>query len=219
MKQIKVCIFDLDGTLLDTLSGIMYYINSVFDEEKIPHITLEQTREFVGDGMRNLIVRACAASGVTDLERVERVMLKYKNAYDSDPYKLVSVYDGISELLDSLTARGIKLAVLSNKPDFATRMMVEHFFGKKFDAVRGNVDGVALKPSPDGALLILSELGCSPDECAFIGDGETDVETAIKLGAERSVSVLWGFRTREQLEPYGAKIFVNSSLEILEYID
>lgn len=219
MNNIKVCIFDLDGTLLDTLTGIMHYINSVFDEEGIGRITLDETREFVGNGMRNLVTRACASRGVTDTERVERIITKYKTAYDSDPYKLVTAYDGVHELIDALAERGIRLAVLSNKPDFATGMMVEHFFGKSFDVVRGNVDGVALKPSPDGALMILSELGFSPDECAFIGDGETDVETAVKLGAARSISVLWGFRTREQLEAYGAKNFVTSPLEILEYID
>ncbi|MBQ7387715.1 MAG: HAD family hydrolase [Clostridia bacterium] len=217
--KIRTAIFDLDGTLLDTLGGLEYYLNSVLADEGAEPITLEMTREFIGNGARKLLERTCASRGITDAARVEVILEKYKKRYDSDPFRFVEPYEDISALIDALRARGIKLAVLSNKPQFATVAMVEHFFPEKFDVVRGGVEGIALKPTPDAARLILDELGSSADECALIGDGETDVEAAKNLGAALQISVLWGFRTREQLEDAGAVNFVTAPKEILDLLN
>ena len=219
MKEIKVCIFDLDGTLLDTLDGVTYYINSVFSDKGIEPITRDMTESFLGCGARNLISRACASRGVSDSSLIDAVFEEYNRRYNSDPYYLVRPYDGIPELISALRERGTRLAVLSNKPDFATKKMIEHFFGEGFDCVVGGSESYPLKPAPDAAIAILDSLGAAPSECAFIGDAETDIETAQNLGAALSLTVLWGFRTREHLLSAGAKVLISSPGEILKHID
>ncbi len=219
MKKIKTVIFDLDGTLLNTLEGITYYINSVFLDEGLSPIESSQTVSFVGDGARNLIVRACASRGVTDPERVDYILSEYKKRYDQNPYHLVKPYDDIETVIDELKSRGFKLAVLSNKPDFATALMAEHFFGGKFDIARGAVQEIPLKPSPDSAKMILDELESIPAECAFVGDGETDIQTAENLGAALPISVLWGFRTEEQLRAAGGKKFARTPIDLLKFFE
>ncbi len=218
MKKLKAVIFDLDGTLLDTLDGITYYINSVFSDEGLPQIASSVTREIIGDGAQMLISRACARVGVEEPRRVKRILDEYKKRYDGDPFYLVKPYDGINEVINTLKSCGYKLAVLSNKPQFATVSMTEHFFENKFDAIRGGAEGIPLKPDPCAAKMILAKLGVSPDECAFVGDGETDILTAESLGAELSLSVLWGFRTREQLSRAGAKTLVTRPDELLDFL-
>ena len=213
--MIKCCIFDLDGTLLDTLPTIKYHLNNTLSAYGLPDATDADTKVYIGDGAYQLIYRAFTARGVSDPDVIQKALTEYKAAYDASPYYLTTVYDGIVEMLDRLCAAGVTLAVLSNKPDLAAGLVVEKFLSGKFDVVRGGRDGVALKPDPTAALDMLAELGFSPGECAFIGDTSVDITTGKNMGAAISVGVLWGFRDRAELAAAGADVIVDAASDIL----
>ena len=215
--MIKCCVFDLDGTILDTISTITYYVNKTLQKIGYGEITEEQCKHFVGNGARKLIERTLAHFGLTDAELVNTVLGAYDKAYKSAPYHLTDCFPGMAELLLALRARGIKLAVVSNKQDAITREAVSHFYPDTFDAVVGGRDGVALKPAPDAPLALISGLGFSPDEVAFIGDTSVDVETGINMGAGLVIGVSWGFRKIDELSR--ADAIVHSPDEILSAID
>ena len=217
-NKIKACIFDLDGTLLDTPSGVAHHINAVFSEENIPAVTKDEARAFMGNGARNLILTALASRGITDVALCERVYEKYIKHYDAAPDVCVEVYEGVTEMIFELRKMGIALAVLSNKPHYATSMLIEKYFPNSFDVVLGGCDGIPLKPAPDGVRRILSTLGVDASECAYVGDSEPDVYTARYAELGFPIFVLWGLRTREQLELVGAKTLASSPEEITEII-
>ena len=216
--MIKCCIFDLDGTLLDTLATIRYYMNLSLTEFGIEPITPEECRRFVGRGARNLMHSALESRGADTPELFDRIFAFYNAAYDAAPYYLTRPYDGTEELTDRLKASGIKLAVLSNKPDFATRVAISHFFGDKFDIVRGGIEGIALKPAADAPLALLAELGCTPEETAYVGDSEVDVLCAKNYGPALPVFVDWGFRTREELTEAGAELILSDASSVADTI-
>ena len=143
----------------------------------------------------------------------------YNEAYNSSPYYLTEVYRGIPELLSALKCQGIRLAVLSNKPDFAVKATVGKFLPHTFDTVRGGVDGIPLKPSPDSLFAILNELGVTPGETAYIGDSEPDVMTAENGNIALPIFVSYGFRTADQLRAVGAKTIVDTPIEIINLIE
>ncbi len=213
--MIKYCIFDLDGTLLNTIKTINYYVNCVLEDECLGSIGEEECKRFVGDGARLLIERALGKFGVNDPERVELVLKKYTSLYDSAPLYLTEVYEGVREELNLLIKGGVKLAVLSNKPDFATKEVVRHFFGDgMFVAVRGAVDGVRLKPDPEAVLSLLDYLGATREETAFVGDTAVDTLTAKNASLALGVGVLWGFRDKAELLENGADVILTAPLEL-----
>lgn len=216
--MIKCCIFDLDGTLLNTLSTIRYYLNETLKNNGIEPITREACQKYVGNGARKLILRALLEKGIDDDATFNKVFSEYNAVYDADPYYLTEPYENISELVDMLISQGITLAVFSNKPDFATRSAISHFFPRKFKLVRGATDKTPLKPAPDGVFEILKELGFSPDECAYIGDSDVDVLTGKAAGVCKNIAVSWGFRSCDELGRAGAEIIVNSVGEILSHV-
>ena len=215
--MIKCIVFDLDGTLLDTLDTILYYVNKTFEENGVEPITLDECRLFVGNGARRLLERALNSRGAYSKELFDKIFTEYNAAYNAEPYYLTRPYDGIVEVINTLRARGLKLGVLSNKPDFATRAAAHHFLGDAFDLVRGGIDGVALKPMPDAAFAMLDELGVAPEETAYVGDSDVDVLTAKNFSPALFVSVLWGFREREELLALGAENFAESTDELIKY--
>ncbi len=216
--MIKCCIFDLDGTILDTITTITYYVNKTLQNHGIGTVTEDECRYFAGNGARALITRALNSKGITDEERIERILLEYTAAYDEAPLHLTAAFDGIIELVGKLKERGLRLAVLSNKPDFAVKSVVAHFFGDSFDSVLGGRDGVPLKPDPTVPLQIAETLGISPCEVAWIGDTSTDMETGKNLGAGLNIGVLWGFRPRAELVGAGADVTVSSADALLAEI-
>ena len=216
--MIRCCIFDLDGTLLNTLDTINYYLGAALKKNGISPITREACQKYVGNGARRLISRALSERGIEDENIFRKVFCDYNAAYDENPFYLTEKYAGIDELIDTLRERGIALAVFSNKPDFATRSAISRFFGDKFSIVRGATDTMPLKPSPDGVYDILSRLNFSPDECAYIGDSEVDVMTGKAAGVLKNIAVSWGFRSRDELGRAGAEIIVNSVGEILSHV-
>ena len=214
---IKCAVFDLDGTLLNTIKTINYYLNLALSEYDLPPVSEADTMSFVGDGAVKLIDRALKSVG-GEKSLFDGVFKTYNEAYNASPYYLTEAYESIEDTLLALKKLGIKLAVLSNKPDFAVRATVERFFKNTFDLVRGGMDGVPLKPCPDTLFEIMRELGATPEQTAYIGDSEPDVLTAKNAGVALNISVTYGFRTREQLLSAGAELFVDNACEILNIL-
>lgn len=216
--MIKYVIFDLDGTLLYTLDSILYHLNRTLDSFGLSKITIEQCGEFIGNGARLLVKRAVAVSGDFDDELVERVLKTYNEAYNNDPLPHTYPYDGIDELVSALYERGIKMGVVTNKPEPTARQLVEHFFADRIAFVRGGRAGAVLKPDPRDSLDAIHSIGGAASECAFVGDTYVDIETGKNMQAALSVGVLWGFRTEEELSAASANLIVANPGEILDAI-
>ena len=217
--MIKCCIFDLDGTLFNTLTTITYYMNLTLRNNGIDEITTEECRLFIGNGARTLVRRAVESKNIFDDDIAYKVWFEYNRAYNKDTLYLTEAYEGIPELISELKERGIKLGVLSNKPNDTTSNIVAKFFPDKFDIVRGGIDQIPLKPAPDGLVRLIEELGVTPDEVMYIGDTGVDMITGKRAGVKKTVGVLWGFRSREELEAEGADIFVSTPKDILAEVD
>ena len=215
--MIKFAIFDLDGTLCDTLDTIRHYVNITIEKYGAEPITREECRLFVGCGAKNLIACSMDARGVSPT-LFDEVFAAYKAAYNQDPYHTTVPYEGIMEMLDGLRAANIKLAVLSNKQNEAAVSAVNHFFGGIFDAVFGGREGIPLKPDKRAFEGILAELSANADEVAYIGDSEVDVQTIKAANPALGIAVSYGFRTREELLAAGAEIILDTPLQVLEYI-
>lgn len=214
----KCVIFDLDGTVLDTISTITYYVNKTFIEEGIEPITEENCKYYAGNGALKLIERSLASRGITDAPTVARILGIYKKHYDDEPLYLTKPFPGIKEMLADLRAAGYKLAVVSNKPHTASYPVVRHFFGDAFDAVTGALDGVPVKPDPTLPCHVLKTLGMDRSESIFVGDTYVDMETGKNLGSSKVIGVLWGFRKREELVGAGADAVVSSADELFREI-
>lgn len=217
--MIKYAIFDLDGTLLDTIKTITYYVNLVLRRENIREITEDECKYFVGNGAKTLIKRALESRNVFDSEVFCRVYEEYNREYNLNTLYLTKPYENIPELIYELKKRNVSLAVLSNKPDFATKDVIKAFFPCDFAVVHGGREGIPLKPEPDGVFEICKELSADISEAIYVGDTNVDMQTGKRAGAKKTVGVSWGFRTREELMEYGADIIVDSPLEILEHLD
>ena len=209
--MIKAAIFDLDGTLLNTIDTITYYTNKTLQKYGVSAVSVEEVKYFVGEGSRKLIERALMSRGAYVSEKFEEIHADYKNSYDKEPLYLTDVYPGIREALSALSSEGIKLAVLSNKPHSAALSVVESFFGDSFNAVWGAREGVPLKPDPRPLKSLISELGVEPHEVAYFGDTATDMKTGRAAGAAVTVGVLWGFRTEEELRVAEAEKIIASA--------
>ena len=203
-RKIKCAVFDLDGTLLNTAKTIQHYLNLTLSKYNLPTVSEADTKRMVGNGARVLITRAMGERA-NDTELYDKVYRDYNEAYDADPYYLTEPYDGVPEMLNALRERGIILAVLSNKPNTAVCLAVDHFFENSFSVVRGAMDGVPLKPDPTSLFAMMSELNLSPCETAYIGDSEPDVLIAKAASVGLPIAVSWGFRSEEQLREAGAE--------------
>ena len=215
MNLIKYCIFDLDGTLLNTLGGIMYHLNRTLVAEGLMPITEDECRRFIGNGARMLVSRAVGKSCECEEERLERILSTYNDAYNSSPLDCTAPYDGIPELVASLHATGYKLSVVTNKPQNTAEQLIRHFFADKFDYVVGGRKGAVLKPDPTDSLNVLASMGGDVSECAFIGDTSVDIDTGRRMGAALCVGVSWGFRDESELVGAGADIIAHNSEELI----
>lgn len=214
----KVCIFDLDGTLTDTLESITYSVNKTLDELGFADITMEQCRQFVGDGARVLMERTLRAVGDTELEKIECAMEVYGRIFGENCTYHVTAYEGIMDMLDGLKERGIKTAVLSNKPHQQSIDVVAEILGKdRFSCVNGQREGIEKKPNPAGVFETMKFLNVTKEECLYIGDSEVDMETARRAGLT-SVGVSWGFRSREVLQNAGADYIIDKPCELLKLV-
>lgn len=214
----KVCIFDLDGTLTNTLESLTYSVNETLKEMGLSPITAAQCRQFVGNGARVLMEKSLRACGDEKLTRIDEAMERYGRIFDANCTYRVVPYPGILKMLDAMTEEGMKLAVLSNKPHQQTVHVVEEIFGTgRFQKIQGQKEGIPRKPDPTAAVLIASELGAEPSETVYIGDSEVDIATGTAAHM-RTVGVSWGFRERKILEESGAGCIADSPDEIMKLI-
>ena len=213
------CIFDLDGTLTDTVKTLAHFVNETLSHYGFKHIETERFKELAGDGARNLIKRSlgcCVPSWTQEFE--DKVLREYNEAYDNDPFRLCAPYDGIPELLAELKAKNCSLAVMTNKPQSTATKTVEHFFGKgTFDVIFGQRENVPIKPNPQGVFGIMSSLGVKPEQCLYVGDTSTDMKTGKNAGLF-TVGVLWGFRGRAELEATGADVIIEKPAELVKFL-
>lgn len=214
----KAVVFDLDGTLSDSIHSIKYCADRAVAPYGYGPFSEEQYKYFVGDGAANLIRRALAAGGDTDGAHFEEAFAEYKEIFRENCMYQVVPYDGIRELLAALKERKIKIAVLSNKPHAETVNVIETLFGKGyFDIIQGQKENVAIKPSPEGVFQILEQLGLKAEDILYLGDTSTDMKTGKSAGAF-TVGALWGFRERRELEENHADAIIGHPLELLEFI-
>ena len=217
--MVKLCIFDLDGTLLNTLNTIAYYANNALEKHGVAPIAVERYKYLVGKGAKNLIHVALRERDCDNDELFEAVFADYNVAYNANVSYLTVPYDGIVAMLAELRARGIQGAIVSNKPDFATKAVVGEIFGDgAFDYVTGQKEGVPLKPDPAAVINVMETFGVSASECIYVGDTSTDMKTG-KNAELYTVGVLWGFRDREELEANGADAIVSHPDEILKLLE
>ena len=214
----KACIFDLDGTLTNTLESMTYSVNLTLKEMGLSQITKDQCRMFVGNGARVLIEESLKVSGDPKASRIEEGMKIYGRIFDQNCTYHVTLSEGIPEMLKALKDRGIHLAVLSNKPDRQTVKVVKEIFGDNiFDYAQGQKDGIRRKPEPDGVWYLMEQMQVSKEECLYIGDSEVDAATGKNAGL-KTIGVLWGFRDRKTLETAGADHLIERPEELLQFV-
>lgn len=214
----KAVIFDLDGTLSDSLASIKYCCDRAIAPFGYGPFSEDDYKYFVGDGAVNLVKRALKAGGDMELLHFEEAMDLYRQYFSADCMYQVKPYPGIPELLTALKEQGLKTAVLSNKPHEQTVEVIEMLFGKDcFDVVLGQKEGVPVKPDPAGVSDILRKLGLEAGEVLYLGDTATDMKTGKGAGAF-TVGALWGFRERKELEDNHADAVIGHPMELLEYI-
>ena len=213
MPPLKAFIFDLDGTLIDSLADIAESINRMLDARGYPRCDQEVFKQMVGDGMEKLVERALP-EGVRSDELIKICVEEYRAHYDVLWNAQTRPYAGIVEMLAELKARGMKLGVISNKAHRFTVPMTEHFFGKEvFDHILGQRDEVPRKPAPEGAHEMAALLDLPTNEMAYVGDSGIDKQFAKNSGM-RAVGVRWGFRSEAELVECGADMLISSAAEL-----
>lgn len=214
----KACIFDLDGTLTDTVESLTYSVNATLKEMKLGQITEEQCKAFVGNGARKLIEESLKAVGDKNASKIEPAMEAYGRIFKEGCTYHVKPYEGIVEMLTELKQRKMKLAVLSNKPHEQTQKVVKTFFDDDvFLRVQGPQEGVPRKPDPTGLLKLLEYLQIDKEECLYIGDSEADMKVGNAAGID-TVGVSWGFRAKEVLRAHSATYIVDRPEEIISIV-
>ena len=218
MNKYSAVIFDMDGTLLDTLDDLGDCMNRVLHEEGFPIHPIEAYRHFVGNGMAKLVERVLpqdARDEATKAKIRERMTQEYRRHWADK----TDLYPGIASLLEELKRRGCRRAILSNKPHAFTTVIAEHYFAAwSLDPVFGARDGVPGKPDPAAALEICRKWRLNPEEVLYIGDTNTDMQTARRAGMF-ALGACWGFRSREELKQYGAQALIEEPQQMLDYLN
>lgn len=226
MKQISTIIFDLDGTLMDSLQDLANSVNFTLQTMNLPQRSIDEIREFVGNGVRMLVVRALQAS-LQDIhskqlftdELVENALQCFRTHYTVHCKENTKPYDGIMEMLHDLHSHGFKLAIVSNKPQKGVSILQKDFFSDYVSVAIGEneAEGIAKKPAPDMVNKALLELHDTKENAIYVGDSDVDIATAQNAGLQ-CISVLWGFRSKEFLLHHGATLFASSPSEIVSLV-
>lgn len=214
----KVLIFDLDGTIVDSLGSIADCANDCIAEKGLPRQSTEDYRYFVGDGQYELIKRALRAAGDVELKFYDEVMANYIERFRERCHVGCKSYDGMPETLRWLKMQGMKLTVLSNKAHANTLKVVEEVFGPElFDYVQGQMENVARKPDPAGVYMIMERFGVSAKDCVYVGDTSVDMQTG-KAAGIYTIGVTWGFRDRRELEEYHADAIIDQPKDLISIL-
>lgn len=214
----RLIVFDLDGTLINSLEDLADSANHVLEQHGFPTHPVDAYRYFVGDGVRMLIERILPKEERND-KRIGQCRQEFVDYYKIHMEDKTSVYEGITELLTELKVRRLKIAVATNKVHAAVKpLMAKYFPGIRFDSLIGQREGIPVKPAPRIMYDILKETGCQPEEAFHVGDTATDMQLAHNAGVE-SVGVLWGYRPLEELQAAGAKHLIGNPLDLLKIIN
>lgn len=214
----KLACFDLDGTLLDTLGGLTHSLNAARRMNNLAPQTREEVKTFINNGVVKFIERSLAADpGVYNEELKQKLLKDNVSYYDSHYLEDTHPYNGITEALIRLKSEGMLLACVSNKNDEPAQKLINHFFPDLFDYVRGSVEGVERKPSYEPMERCLNSLGVDNSEAVYIGDTDTDIQTA-KNGRMCSVSCTWGYKTREFLIENGAETICSDPVDLISLL-
>ena len=214
----KLCIFDLDGTVLDTAPSIAHYGNLALQKHGIEPIDEKEYKYFAGDGAKILIKRMLNYHNCYSDELHASVFKLYNEMYNADVTCKTVIFDGLKEILDRLKADGYHFAIVSNKPDFAAKTVANALYGEGyFDRVIGQKEGSALKPNPSEVFSVMQELGAKAEDCVYVGDTDTDMLTG-KNANLYTIGVLWGFRPRDELESSGADAIAATPEELYKTI-
>lgn len=218
MIDCEAVVFDLDGTLIDSLYDLGNSVNKALKNFGFPPHSIEKYKNYIGSGTEAMVKRALPEDKRND-ENLKNCLDRFNEIYEVEFNEKTSLYDGIPKLLDSLTEKNKKLSILTNKPYKFTEKYVEaHLSGWDFEMIVGQVDGIPRKPDPTGAHNIINKLEVDPSKIVYLGDTSVDMKTAVNAGMY-PVGVLWGFRDREELVSNGARSIIEKPLELLDLIN
>lgn len=212
--MLKLCIFDMDGTTVDSLRSIAYFANQTLVRNGFAPYPEEAYKTMVGNGAAKLVRRMIDGRGGNDAQ-YRAVLAEYNLTYDSNPLFRATAFGGITDVMDALRAKGVAIAILSNKPHTTTCKIARALFGGRVDVCMGGRDDMPLKPAPDAVNALMAQFGAAPSECLYIGDTGTDMETAANAGVA-SIGAEWGFRSAEELTNAGAGALAEKPMDILD---
>ncbi len=217
MSKFKAVLFDLDGTLVDSLGDLTMCANKVLEQNQFPTHDANTIKGFVGEGVRLLVKRFLPESHRDD-PTVDKILTQFRDCYSENYANKTCPYPGIAQMLDAVTELNIKMAVFSNKPQDLTIGCVEALLPDwTFDALLGSTDELPRKPDPAGALYLAEKLNVAPQECLFLGDSGTDMKTAVSAGMY-PVGALWGYRSEDILAGSGAKAMIEKPQKLLSIL-
>lgn len=216
MKKYQAIIFDLDGTLLNTLEDLMDSVNFALRQFRMPERSLEQIRRSVGNGVRRLMELSVPER--LQNPEFEEVFQAFQTHYTEHCNDKTQLYPGIDLLLQRLKARGVKMAIVSNKYHEAVQELKEMYFKEYLSVAIGEKEGIRKKPAPDTVIEALRELEITKEQAVYVGDSDVDLKTAANSGMD-CLSVTWGFRTKEELLEAGATVMINDPEEILKFVN
>ena len=211
----KAVLFDMDGTLLDTLEDLCDSTNHALAQMGYPLRGIEEIRRFIGNGAEKQIRRAVPEG--TSEGKIMETLAAFRAYYQDHCQIKTKVYDGLLDVLSELKEKSVKMAVVSNKPDAAVKKLSREYFGDRLDYAIGPSDGVRCKPYPDMAEEALKALGVEKKDAVFVGDSEVDVQTGLNAGLD-VIAVSWGFRSREVVIEAGAKMIADDASELEKLI-
>lgn len=211
----RYAIFDLDGTLLDTLDDLTDSMNYMLGKHNFPLRTRDEVRNFVGNGVRKLVERAVPPEYKADDEFIDKFYDDFSLYYNSHSDIKTAPYPGTLDMLDKLLHSGFDIAIVSNKIDSAVKSLSAKFFGERIKSAIGEKPSIRHKPEPDMVFMAMEEMGADKENSIYIGDSEVDIQTAKNSGIP-CISVLWGFKDRKFLEDSGATVIVESMEELGE---